>query len=182
MSQSLINQITLDYLLNKEKMGSHVIKQREKQISKADLKFNRKRIIDLFEDLITNNPPEDLSPDVNYAYHTFIKYAIDYFKVVDNDDLLQEEYKDIEFALDTCSKPDVDFSENFIEENKISMRSVQMDVPTLDKYVKRTSTKKSSKTREVDIMEQELKEKSIKKNITNIYEDNEKKMEQKNFK
>ena len=54
-----------------------------------------------------------------------------------------------------------------------------MDTPTLDKYVKRGSRKKESniilpKSREVDIMNPELKDKGIKKNITNIYEDNKK--------
>lgn len=187
MSQSLVNQITLDCLLNKEMMGKHVMKQREKQINKEDLKFYRKRIFNLFKDIISNNSPEDLSPDVKYSYDTFIKSSIDYFKVVDNNDLLQEEYKDIEFPLHISSETDVDFSANFIEANKILMRSVKMDVPTLDKYVKRTSTKKQSsiilpKSREVDIMIPELKDKGIKKNITNIYEDNEKNKEQKNFK
>jgi len=51
MSQSLINQITLDCLLNKEMMGKHVMKQREKQINKEDLTFYRKRIFNLFTPL-----------------------------------------------------------------------------------------------------------------------------------
>ena len=67
------------------------------------------------------------------------------------------------------------------------MRSIKIDPSTLDKYVKRTSTKKQSsiilpKSREVDIMKPEFKDKGIKKNSTNIYEDNEKNKEQKNFK
>ena len=48
MSQALVNQITLDCLLNREMMGKHVMKQREKQINKEDLKFYRKRIFNLF--------------------------------------------------------------------------------------------------------------------------------------
>ena len=34
MSQKLVDQITLDCLLNKEVIGKHLIKQREKQINK----------------------------------------------------------------------------------------------------------------------------------------------------
>ena len=176
MSQSLINQITLDCLLNKEMMGKHVMKQREKQINKEDLKFYRKRIFNLFKDIISSNPPEDLVPDVKYAYDTFVKSAIDYFKVVDNNDLLQEEYKDIDFPPDICSG---DLPENSMEADKLLMRSIKMDLPTLDKYVKRTSNKKETnvilpKSREVDITNPELKEKGIKKNLNNIYEDNKK--------
>ena len=48
------------------------------------------------------------------------------------------------------------------------MRSVKMDVPTLDKYVKRKSNKVKEdiilpKLREIDIMNPELKNKGLKK-------------------
>ena len=64
------------------------------------------------------------------------------------------------------------------------MRSIKMDPPTLDKYVKRNSHKKETniilpKSREVDIMKPELKDKGIKKNITNKYENNNTKKEDK---
>ena len=113
MSQSLVNQITLDCLLNKETMEKHVIRQREKQINREDLNFYRKRIFNLFKELISNKKPNDLAPDVKYAYDTFIKSAIGYFKVVDNNDLLQEEYNDVEFPHDICSISDTDMSSNF---------------------------------------------------------------------
>jgi len=182
MSQSLVDQITLDCLLNKEMMGKHVMRQREKQINREDLNFYRKRIFNLFKELISNNKPNDLSPDVKYAYDTFIKSTIDYFKVIDNNDLLQEEYKDINFPLDICSVPSSDLSSNLVvnnEADKLLMRSIKIEPPTLDKYVKRSSCKKKTniilpKSREVDIMKPELKEKGLKKNITNIYEDKKK--------
>jgi hypothetical protein len=174
MSQSLVDQITLDCLLNKSTMGKHVMKQREKQINKEELKFYRKRIFNLFKDIISNTSPNDLSPDVKYAYDTFIKTSINYFKVADNNDLLQEEYKDI--IPECINNNNIDLSENSIEADTLMMRSVKMDTSTLDKYVKRISHKKQEKiilpkSREVDIMNPELKNKGIKKNINNIYED-----------
>jgi hypothetical protein len=180
MSQSLVNQITLDCLLNKETMGKHIMKQREKQINKEELNFYRKRIYNLFKEIISNKPPDDLQPDVKYAYDTFIKTSINYFKVIDNNDLLQEEYKDVGFSLQECSEQYVNGTTIIAsndEANKLLMRSVKMDVPTLDKYVKRTSVKKQDniilpKSREVDIMKPELKNKGLKKNnINNLYED-----------
>jgi len=184
MSQSLVDQITLDCLLNKETMGKHVMKQREKQINKEEFQFYRKRIFNLFKELITNNTPKELSPDVKYAYDTFIKSAIHYFKIVDNNDLLQEEYKDVEFPDEICRNDNIDISGNSMEADKIIMRSVKMDLPTLDKYIKRKGNKKADnvifpKSREVDIMSPELKNKGIKdiekkKNITIIYEDTQK--------
>jgi hypothetical protein len=185
MSQPLIDQITLDCLLNREIMGDHVMKQREKQINKEDLKFYRKRIFDLFRKIISNNSPSDLSPDVKYAYDTFIKSTISYFKVIDNNDLLQEEYKDIDNIEETHNETIKDNNICLLDADKLMMRSIKIDNHTLDKYVKRNNRKNQEriflpKTREVDIMNPEFKNKGLKKNINNIYEDNKKKQEQKN--
>jgi hypothetical protein len=160
------------------------MKHTKKQINKEDLKFYRKRIFNLFKEIISNNPPKDLSPDVSYSYDTFIKSSIHYFKVHDNNDLLQEEYNDLNISKE--EKPEnnnnTEIPENLEikeEANKLMMRSIKMDIPTLDKYVKRISHKKEEnivlpKSREVDIKNPELKIKGIKKNITNIYEDKKK--------
>lgn len=181
MSNSYINQITIDCLLNREAMGEHVMKQREKQINKEELNFYRKRIYNLFKEIISNKPPEDMPPDVKYAYDTFIKASIHYFKVADNNDLLQEEYKDVDIPLQECSENVEETAINIVadhEANKFLMRSVKMDAPTLDKYVKRTHNKIQDniilpKSREVDIMNPELKNKGLKKNnINHLYEDN----------
>lgn len=181
MNNSYINQITLDCLLNKEVMGKHVMKQREKQINKQELNFYRKRIFNLFKEIISNNNQNNISPDVKYAYDTFIKSSIDYFKIIDNNDLLQEEYKDI-ISQENQNEKFIDLSANDIvqnEANKLIMRSIKMDLPTLDKYVKRVSNKKENniilpKQREIDITNPELKNKGIKNNINNIYEDKKK--------
>jgi hypothetical protein len=196
MSQSFVDQITLDFLLNKEMMGKHVMKQREKQIDKEDFQFYKKRILHLFEELISNDYTEDLSPDVKYAYDTFIKTTINYFKIVDNNDLLQEEYKDLDFLPELSDNENgndsknLDISGNFMEADKLMMRSVKMDLP-LDKYVKQSSNKTRDnnvilpKQREADLMNPELKNKGIKdieekKNITIIYEDIQKPKKYKN--
>jgi hypothetical protein len=184
MSQSLVNQITIDCLLNKEKMQNHVMKKREKQIKKEEYNFYRKRIYNLFKDIISNKEPEDLSPDVKYAYNTFINATINYFKISDNNDLLQEEYKDINIPVTISNISDLDLSSNLqmnSEADKLLMRSIKMDMPhsTLDKYVTRLSIKKENdiilpKPREVNIMSPEFKNKGLKKNnINNLYEDKE---------
>jgi hypothetical protein len=61
------------------------------------------------------------------------------------------------------------------------MRSIKIDTPNLDKYVKKTTTKKKEeiilpKQKEIDLTNPELKNKGLKKkNIDNMYEDNSKK-------
>lgn len=181
MSQSLVNQITLDCLLNRETMEKHIMKQREKQINKEELNFYRKRINNLFKEIINNQHPSDIPPDVKYACDTFIKASIHYFKVIDNNDLLQEEYKDVDIPLHNCSETYEESVINTIanhEANKLLMRSVKMDAHTLDKYVKRTRIQKQDNiilpiSREADIMNLELKHKGLKKNNINyLYEDN----------
>jgi hypothetical protein len=78
---------------------------------------------------------------------------------------------------------DNDISGNVVQADKLLMRSIKMDVPTLDKYVTRTRTKKKEeiilpKQKNINLNDPELKNKGLKKNnITNIYEDKNKKNE-----
>lgn len=181
MTDTFINQITLDCLLNKDMINKHLKNKKTKAENKEERKFYKKRTYNLFKELITGNTPTDLLPDVKYAYDNFVNASIHYFKTIDNNDLRQEEYKDVDFLLEECSK---EFSEkplaiSFKEEaDKLMMRSIKMDIPTLDKYVKRTSTKKKEeiilpKQKDIDLKNPELKTKGLKKkNITNKYEDN----------
>jgi hypothetical protein len=69
------------------------------------------------------------------------------------------------------------------EADKLLMRSIKLDIHTLDKYVKRTTTKKEEKIvlpiqKNINLQDPELKNKGVKKkNITNKYEDNNSKKE-----
>lgn len=189
MSEAFINQVTLDCLLNKEMFGKHVKIQKSKLINKQDRKFYKKRIFRLFKDIITSNEPSELVPDVKYAYDNFINSCIQYFKTIDNNDLIQAEYsemntiiKEIEFnnEIEKTTDDISNFSKNE-EADKLLMRSIKLDTPTLDKYVKRKSTKKDEniilpKQKNINLQDPELKNKGLKKkNISNKYEDNNKK-------
>ena len=95
MSQSYIDQITLECLLNKEVMGKHVMKQRKRQINKQEVLFYQKRILQLFTELLEGKQIGDddyMFPDVKFAFDSFIKTSIEHFKLIDNNDLLQEDY------------------------------------------------------------------------------------------
>ena len=171
MSQSYVNQVTIDCLLNKSVVNKYV-KNKE---NKEEIKFYKKRIYNLFKEIITGNSPDDLLPDVKYAYTNFLTESIRYFKTVDNNDIIQSEYKDMEFPPEIgCNVNDV--SGNVVEADKLLMRSIKIDVPTLDKYVTRISTKKKEKIilpkqKDINLNDPELKIKGLKKNnITIIYE------------
>jgi len=188
MSDAFVNQVTLDCLLNKQMYGNYLRSKEVKQQNKEDIKFYRKRACNLFKEMINRNDPEDLLPDVKYAYDNFINSTIHYFKTIDRNDIIQSEYKDVDIPLQVCSSEVPDLSGNFsssIEADKLLLRSVKIDIPTLDKYVTRTRVYRKKETiifpkqREINLNEPELKNKGLKKNnITNIYEDT-KKIEEK---
>jgi hypothetical protein len=180
MSESFVNQITLDCLLNKEMYSKHLKSKKNKQINKEERKFYRKRIYNLFKEIISGKPPKDLAPDVKYSYDNFINSAIQYFKTVDNNDIIQSEYNGCDFSLEDSSAKLCDFSANVIKKNQADLlltRSVKIEVPTLDKYVTRTRIKKEEeiilpRQKEINLQDPELKNKGLKKNnINNMYED-----------
>lgn len=167
MSESLLNQITLDCLLNKDIFNKHLRNKQITQINKEDRKFYRKRIHHLFTNIINGKPPKDLAPDVKYAYETFVKNAIQYFKTVDSNDAIQSEYNGFDFSLDASSSEIPTVSLGDYNADSLLMRSIKLDVPTLDKYVKRKSTKPSEKIilpqqKVINLQNPELKLKGVK--------------------
>ncbi len=82
----------------------------------------------------------------------------------------------MEFPSEICCNEN-DISGNVVDADKLLMRSIKIDVPTLDKYVTRTRTKRKDeiilpKQKNINLNDSEFKIKGLKKNnITNIYED-----------
>ena len=190
MSQAFVDQVTLDCLLNKSLFNNQVKNKKAQCVNKEDKKFYKKRIYNLFKEMLINKAePEDLFPDVKYAYDNFINASINYFKTIDNTDLLQEEYKTLdEAALENINAiPELGDDIAVEEADKLMMRSIKIKTPSLDKYVKRKSTKPEEKMilpkqKEFNLMDPELKVKGLqsnnsnninikKKNITNKYDE-----------
>jgi hypothetical protein len=175
MSEAFVNQVTLDCLLNKQMYNSQIRSKKTKQINKEERKFYRKRIFNLFKEIINGNIPEDLSPDVKYAYDNFMNTTINYFKTIDNNDIIQSEYKDIILSQDSSSNSFIDSSTNLhaynlkpenLEVDLLLTRSIKLEVPTLDKYVTKTRTKKKEeiifpKQKEINLNDPQLKNKGI---------------------
>jgi hypothetical protein len=203
MSQAFVDQVTLDCLLNKSLFNTQVKNKKAQSVNKEERKFYKKRIYNLFKEMLINKAePEDLLPDVKYAYDNFINASINYFKTIDNNDLLQEEYKtlDEEEMVDLenlNAVPELGDDDNIVgleEADKLLMRSIKITTAPLDKFVKRKSTKPEAlvimpKQKEVNLLDPELKVKGLnniiqkKENITNKYDEHiETKKEQKNKK
>jgi len=188
MSDSFINQVTLDCLINKEMYNTHLTSKKNEKQNKEERRFYKKRTFNLFRQIISGNTPENLLPDVKYAYDNFINSTIHYFKTIDKNDIIQYEYKDDCFSLQPCNETpqlNQDILYSNLEVDKLLLRSVKINVSTLDKYVKRTKTKKQEdniilpKQKEINLSDPEFKTKGLKKNnnINNIYEETKSKNE-----
>lgn len=184
MTQEYINQITLDCLINKEQFNKHINNKVNKSLNKKDKKFYRRRIFDLTKSLLINkDKPKDLLPDVKYAFDIYMKSCIHYFKTIDNNDIIQDEYKDLDNLNEIMDEHldnelfDSDLNlESKEEADKLMMRSINLK-PTLDNFIQKVKIKSEEiilpKQKEINLTDPVLKTKGIKKkNINNKYDEN----------
>jgi hypothetical protein len=182
MSEELINQITLDCLVNKEVYMKMQKQNTMKNTNKKDKKFYRKRVLNLTRELLLKKQDEynEINPDIKSSFDYFVKTCIHYFKVIDKNDILQEDYKnfDEQTQLNTSITNDFvmdgDLNNNYNNENnnKLFMRSVKMK-NGLENFVTIKSTKKEDeiilpKIKDINLQEPTLRNKGIikKENIT----------------
>ena len=205
MSDDFVNQVTIDYLLNKEQYQHYISNKLTKSCNKKDKKFYRKRIYNLTKELLLNKEEIfPVLPDVQYAFDNYIRSCIHYFKSLDNNDIIQEEYKyldllntsidDSEFndtneMNDTNDINDInDTNDNISNKNNkkinnLFMRSIPLQKNNLDSFVINKNKKNENIIlpiqKEIDLKNPILKNKGIskKKNITNIYDEKNKKNE-----
>jgi hypothetical protein len=183
MSENLINQITLDCLINREQYNKYMESKVSNKNTRKDKKFYKKRIYYLTKELLLNKEePPNVFPDVKLNFNNFVNSCIQYFKSIDNNDIIQADYQNIEHSLNIgkdITELNIDDIENQEEANKLLMRSIKLSNPSLDNFVKRTYTKKPDslilpKQKNIDLKDPILKNKGIckKKNITNKYDEN----------
>ena len=185
MSDKLISEITLEYLMNKEQYGKYINTNSPnvKESARKDKRFYRKRIYDLTKQLLSDEPQNQMYFDVKFSFEIYIKSCIEYFKGLDKSDTIQEDY--VDFAnidklndIDTININDVN---DVNDANKLMMRSITILEPnSLEKLVKRTSTKKQKPPfipiqKDINLKDPNFKNKGIrkKKNITNKYDETE---------
>lgn len=183
-SNQIIQDITIEYLLNGSlnKMNQSV----SKATSLKNKKFYRKRLIQLTKDLLTENENEnekaDYHQDIYRSFYQYINTSIDYFQTIDRNDIIQEDYKDLEkeFSVEGEVEDDLfpefndlEYNETLEQANKHMMRQINMKNYTLDGLVKRTVIKKEEpilpKKKKINLKDPELKNKGVckKNNLTN---------------
>ena len=82
-TDSFVNQITLDCLMNKEQYAKYVAQKISKKVSNRDKKFYRKRIVNVTKELLLPDSSLNILPDVKYAFDNYVKSCVHYFKLID---------------------------------------------------------------------------------------------------
>jgi hypothetical protein len=186
MSENLINEITLDFLMNKDQYKKYILQKSSKKEHIKDIKFYRKRIYYLTKELLlSKEQTKPLLPEVKNAFDNYIKTCINYFKTIDSNDIIQEDYKDFlcdvneldeDTVMDTVMDTITDTKEN---PDNYLMRKINVKKNSLDGFVKKKINKPKEiilpKEKNINLKDPLLKNKGIskKKNINNKYEDTE---------
>ena len=190
-SNQSINQITIDCLINKDMYDNMVNSSEVKKDNLKEMKFYRKRIYDLVKRLlISKEERESVTPDVNYAFSNFVKTSINYFKIIDKQDILQKDYEELETAANNNNNNKINEDEEELNTNydtyimkKITMPEEKLKVSSMDNFVIRKQSEEIKETiiypqkREFNLKDESLKNKGIKKkerkekkNINNKYD------------
>jgi hypothetical protein len=185
-SESTINQITLDCLLNRTQYEKYLTKQLLNKISQKDRLFYRKRAVNLTKELLKGDEDVFVSPDVKYAFECYIKTCVRYFRVLDKSDLIQEEYKSLNLVEEEGTKPSsLDGLDEILFTRKINFNP---NNGTLDNFVEIKSLVQEDmvvipppQQRKINLKDPILRNKGIrkKKNIENKYNNEKQKVEEK---
>ena len=201
MSNELISEINLSFLMNKEQFAKYmnetvidgsnnIIKNgttanREHRYQK-DKRFYKKRIYDLTKQLMNNEPPARIYPDVKTVFDNYVKTCVEYFKALDTADIIQEDYASIVNTVQNINSQTTDINTDGIDTtdaaNKLMLRTIKITEPnSLEKIVTRTSTRIKKPQimpvqKDINLKDPLLKNKGIckKNNIINNYDDSKK--------
>ena len=122
---SLSNKATLEYLTNpyyqnvlsSRNKKNTLINNKEDQIDKNDISFYRKRIVALTKDMLKGIEPPFPNKDIKKIYEDYVKNLINYFKIIDRKDILQDQY------IIDASMNDIDL--NSIDDIKDALNQIE---------------------------------------------------------
>ena len=179
------NDITLKYLTNP--YYTNVISARQKNIinkeesasavNKEDIHFYRKRIVALMKDMLKGIDPPIPNNDIKTNHDEYVRHMINYFKMIDRKDILQDQYSQEEEEEEKEEEgktdlDDIDITGIQLEKvNELFMMKKTIKVANLDDFViiSNKVDEKEERTipikKEIDLKSPNLKTKGIKKKI-----------------
>lgn len=86
MSEDLVNQITLNYLISKSQLQklNNKIKQKEQDTMKSEKEIYKEQISELFTKCLNDDFPNDLLQEVRNSFTYFIEKSVYYLKLKEN--------------------------------------------------------------------------------------------------
>ena len=165
-----IDLITLECLTNPSFYDKYNLKKHNpNKISKADRKFYKKRIINETKKMLRNDFD---TPALKEIFNEYVISLVDYFKIVDKRDIIQEDYKnnppqDKEY-YDNVLDEILDISDNnLISPNELLFNNAnETKKITLDNFVVKHNPPKENiiypEQKEINLKESSLKTKGIK--------------------
>ena len=141
MSSGIVDQITLECLMNKELYQKLVTNKKREQDKKSDYKLYRKRITALTKDLLSGEVQTDLMQDVEYAFNNYVKACIRHFKITDECEQIQQTLSSEESTQNTnevnAKEETIESKEEIIPESKdaVMLKSIKFPNGTLDGFV-----------------------------------------------
>ena len=164
------NKLDLLYFTNnqaRKQIHSDEKQIEEKEINKSDIKFYRKRILQLTKDLLRG---KKMSNIINGSFDAYIDTAIKSFKFEDEAELLQAEFKDLE-EKKKKNKTSTEFKSS--ESDKFMMKDLKNKKNDNIKNFAIIKTKKNKEKlitpiqRKFDLKTDVLKNKGVKKKKSN---------------
>ena len=113
-----IDSITLNYFANKSQYDS-ILKRTESGSDKQyknDIKFYKKRILDLTKRLFRSDEEKIDDIHVNKCFATYVKSCVNYLKFMDKSDIIQQKYE-TETDIYTTDDPSSLYKNNLEEMN-----------------------------------------------------------------
>lgn len=179
MSIDLVNEITLEYLMTKNQYAKFMNKKTDglNLCERKDKKFYRRRILNLSRELLLNQTPDKILGDVKVAFDNYVKICINYFKILDETDIIQENYDGFKILENALGPEEISINTS-ADADKLLMRSIKMNKGPLDDFVKIKNIKPPNPPilplqKDINLKDPELKNKGIgkKNNIMNKYEE-----------
>lgn len=149
MSDILVNQLTLNYMISKQQLAklNKRIKEDNDNSRKSDREIYKERLQKLFNSLL-NNEEQNLTEEVNYAFTHFIDKSIYFFKQKDKSEELEKQrredqdnvkkdfnndnYSDSDLKCDIESEDKLDYnsfeSNDSIETDNYETKSISSDL------------------------------------------------------
>jgi hypothetical protein len=158
-SESFINQVTLQFLMNKNQFSKYIEKKTSDSISKRERKHYSQRFLKLTKRmLLKKKSVDDMPSDIKFAFESFLKSCIHHFKMTDHTELVQAEYdkEDVVTSLEEEVAVEDETVAELEEEEVASLEEVAIE----------------EEEEEVAGLEEDEKMRSLKVKMENMYLDN----------